>query len=233
MKRTYNNIIRILRTGDGFTLIEIMVALAIGTLIMIMVHSAHRSVLISVRSVTENTQFHENVNLAVRRMTRDIECAVISPDNKFIQFKGENQITPPKRGSISFVTVNRSENMISGDLRSEYRQTDVKSVQYYLRPDKKYQGLFFLMRIDKNLYDTKNDDDNSSPSTPKFESLLLENVIDMEFEFSAGTDWNSKWEMNNALPTAIRTTIKVKDFKGKDQTFIFLANPAANRKDLK
>lgn len=233
MKKILKTLHSIIRSDNGFTLIEIVVALAIGTIIMIMVHTAHKSVLTSIRAVSENTQFHENINLAIRRMSRDIESTLYQPDNKFITFKGENQVTPPKKGSISFVTVNKSENTISGDIKSEYRQSDVKSVQYYLRPDKKFQGLFFLMRIEKNLYDNKSEDDKNSPDAPKFESLLLENITDVEYEFSTGTDWSSKWENINAVPSAIKTIIKVKDFKAREQVFTFIACPAVTRKDMK
>jgi prepilin-type N-terminal cleavage/methylation domain-containing protein len=229
--RMIGRIRNIIRSDSGFSLLEIVVALAIGSIVMVMINSAHRTVLSSVKNVTQVAQFYENVNIAVRRMSRDIECAVFRQDNKSIVFKGDNQISPPKSGTISFVTVNRNELLVSGDLKSEYRETDVKSVQYRIRPDKRYPGLFFLVRAEKNLYDTREEDD-TSPLLPQFESLVLENVTDVEYEFSSGDSWNSKWDLPG-LPAAVHITIKVKDYKGKDEVFSFTCIPMASRKDLK
>lgn len=225
-------LLSIVRSDSGFSLIEIVVALAIGSLIMIMIQTAHKSILTSVRSVTENAQFYETVNLAIRRISRDIECAIYRQDNRFIIFKGENHLSPPKRGQITFVTVNSSEFAASGDLKSEYRETDVKTVQYSLRPDKKFPGLFFLMRADKNLYETREEDDTSAPLT-QYETLVLENVTDIDFEFSSGgSDWSAKWD-SPGVPWAVRTTLKAKNFRGKEEIFIFTCVPAAARKDFK
>jgi prepilin-type N-terminal cleavage/methylation domain-containing protein len=214
--------------NEGFSLIEIIVAMAIGTIIMIMINTAHRSILRSVRDVTGVAEFHENVNLAIRRMDRDIESMMIRPTNKFLAMKGSNQPAELKRGILSFITVNSHEFVIEGSLGSEVHETDVKSIKYYLRPDKKYPGVNFLMRAEKNLYDTKDDDTSNDPDIPQYESLVLENVVDLQFDFMADTQWENKWDNLNP-PKQVKTTIRVKNYRGTEETYTFISLPSSAR----
>ena len=214
--------------NEGFSLIEIIVAMAIGTIIMIMINTAHRSILRSVRDMTGIAEFHENVNLAVRRIDRDIESMMIRPSNKFLAMKGSNEPSDLKRGILSFVTVNPHEFVIEGNVGSEVHETDVKSIKYDLRPDKKYPGVNFLMRAEKNLYDTKDDESSNIPDIPQYESLVLENVVDLQFDFMADTQWDNKWDNLNP-PKQVKTTIRVKNYLGVEETFTFISLPSSAR----
>ena len=210
------------RDNAGFTLIEIVVATAVGTMIMLMIYSANRAIMFSIKDLTGVAEFHENINLSVRQMERDISCTVINPNNKNIQFKGENQFGQNSNGRLRFVTVNRHSFTMLGDVTSEVHQTDVKEVQYYLKPDPKYPGLFLMMRSEKNLYDTHNEDGSVDAVAPETESLLLENITDLKFEFAADRSFDDRWN-ETAPPKAVRTTIRMKNYRGKDEVITFVS----------
>jgi type II secretion system protein J len=213
--------------NDGFSLIEVIVALSISSVLLLMIYSAHHAIIRSVKSVTEIAEFHENINLAIRRIDKDITSIYSSKDNKNLIFSGDNKENPPHHGMISFITINTHDIVVRGDLSSESHETDVKTVGYYLRADPEHSGLFFLMRSEKNLYDVRDEEEGTKTDTvTPNDSIVLENVTDLYFEFFAERQWDRKWQADQP-PRAIRTTLKLKDYRGTDTTFVFISMPAA------
>lgn len=220
---------------SGFTLLEILVAIAIGSIIMLMISSAHRNVIKRVKDLTAIAEYHENLNLAIRRMDRDIECIMLNPSSTKAVFSGSNNENEPKNGTITIVTINSRSQIITGGLNENPMDTDIKTVSYFLKKDPDYQGLYFLIRSERNLYRPErllDDDDQSNESnsdnedtTPSFESVILENVVDISFEFTEDRQWNYRWE-SKTPPKAIRTKLHVKTYKGKDEIFTFISTPA-------
>ena len=209
--------------SSGFTLFELLVATAVSSIVMLMIYSAHKTIMFSIRDLAGIAEFHESLNLTFRHLDRDISCIVVNRDNKQLVFKGENAVgSANSAGSISLVTVNRHSFIALGGIEDEAGQTDVKQVKYFLKKDPQYQGLNFLMRAEKNLYDTKTEDGSSDTVAPETESLLLENVVDISFEFMADTKWDSKWSDTNP-PRAIRTTLKIRNYRGKEETFTIVS----------
>jgi prepilin-type N-terminal cleavage/methylation domain-containing protein len=218
----------VLSSREGFSIIELLVALAVSSIIMLMIYSAHHAIIKTVRDLTGVAEFHENINIAIRRINRDITGMYINPDNKFVKFHVENRMTGAHLASFSFQTINPHGRVIRGDASSESHETDIKTVKYFLRSDPKFPGLFFLMREDKNLYETKSDEDASKPDeVTSFESLVLENVVDLTAECTADTQWDVRWQ-DGQFPRAMRITLRVKNFRGNDEEFTFIAIPVMN-----
>lgn len=219
---------RTISSTDGFSLIELVVALAVSSVIMLMIYSAHHAIIKNVTELTGVSEFHENINIAIRRMTRDIEGMYINQDNKFIKFHVENSMSGLSNASLSFQTINPHGKVIRGDASAESHETDVKSVKYFLRPDPKFAGLYFLMREEKNLYETKGEEDLSKPDEiTSFESLVLENVIDLTAECTADSQWDKRWQ-DGQFPRAMRITLRVKNYRGNEESFVFTAIPSMN-----
>ena len=57
-------------TNEGFTLIEILVATAIASLILIMAYASYRSIFDSIKRSTGRSEFYENVNLAIMKIEK-------------------------------------------------------------------------------------------------------------------------------------------------------------------
>ncbi len=102
-----------LRGWAGFSLIEVIVATAVSSVILLIVYSAHRSIMTSIFDLTGVAEFHENVSLAVQRMDRDISYAYAQKFNERVCFIGENQMGQTANGRLDFITTDFSRESIS------------------------------------------------------------------------------------------------------------------------
>ena len=108
--------------------------------------------------------------------------------------------------------------MLAGNQKKEAHQSDIREVGYYLKEDEETQGLYYLIRREQNHYD-------ENPEEGGKESILLENVMDLRFEFKRSRSWTAKWDAsrNKRMPTGVRTTIKLKNYRGSEVSFIFIS----------
>jgi type II secretion system protein J len=217
-KRVKHIIFKFWGNSSGFTLFEVIVSIAVSTFILLMVYSSHNSITKAIYKVTGIADFYENVNLTTGRIDKDISCAYFNKDNKNIILTGKNNYEYPFRGKLNFVTVDHQELSILSDPKKSYPKSDVKEIGYFLRPDKKIQDLFFLVRREKRHFDNE-------PETGGEMDILLENVVDIKFEFRKGNDWTNNWDSkeNNNFPKIIKTTLKVRNYNKQEEEFILLS----------
>ncbi len=205
---------------SGFSLLEVLVAATVSSIILMMIYTAHRSIMFSVRDMAGIAEFYENVNLASRRIDRDLQCTLTVDDNKRLFLVGENAMSEPYKGSVSFVTAMKSDLYVSGSLSDHAHTSDIKEVGYYLKEDPVYPGIFFLMRREAPVYDEERTEGGHS-------SILLENVVDIRFEFGLANtpNWDARWdtETKTRFPDAVRTTLTVKNYRGTSETFTFVS----------
>ena len=204
--------------SSGFTLFEVVVGIAVSTLVLLMIYSSHRSITKAVYQVTGIADFYENVNLAVRRIDKDISCAYFNKDNKNIILAGKNNYESPFNGILNFVTVDHQDLSILSNPKTPYPRSDIKEVGYSLTPDKKIHDIFFLVRREKVHVD-------SEPETGGDQDVLLENVVDLKFEFRKGNDWTKSWDSRetNVFPKIIKTTLTVKNYNNQEEEFVFIS----------
>lgn len=203
-------------TDDGgFTLIEIMVATAIASIILIMAYSSYKSIFDSIKRSTGRAEFYENVNLALMKIDQDLSNIYFTRNNKKITFISE---TVRNNSRIDFVTVNHSALMIAGQGNTPVRQSDIVQVGYFLREAKNTIDLYHLIKREKPNYW---DDD---PLTGGTDNVLLPNVVSLKFEFHKGNDWASDWDsrQNNMFPRAVKTTLVVKNYQAQEEKFEFI-----------
>ena len=199
----------------GFTLIEIMVATALASIILIMAYASYRSIFDSIKRSTGRSEFYENVNLALMKIDQDISNAYYTRANKNITFICEND-----RGNsrLDFVTVNHNDFLMTGKMNTPARMSDVRGVGYFLREAKNTVDLFHLIKREKvNYWD-------EDPLGGGTEHLLLPNVVSLKFEFHKGNDWADDWDsrQNNMFPRAVKTTLVVKNYQAQEEKFEFV-----------
>lgn len=204
--------------NSGFTLIEILVATAISTVILLLIYSAHTSITTAIHRLTGVADFYENINLALKRIDRDISCSYFSRQNRELNFISESNYDSPHDGRLNFVTIDNKELNMIVSLKEPFPKSDVKEVGYYLKADEEISGLNFLMRREENHYDDE-------PESGGMSDIVLENVIDILFEFKKGNDWTNQWDSreHQRFPRAVRTTLRVKNYNEKDEEFIFIS----------
>lgn len=205
--------------GDrGFSLLEVIIATAVSSVILLMVYSAHRSIMAAIYDLTGVADFYENVGLAVQRIDKDISYIFHSRFNNRVQFIGSNDFGDRSNGRIQFVSSEYAEQVLLASPKAQYPKSDIREVGYYLRQDREKPGLYNLMRREENHYD-------EDPETGGDESVLLENVVDIKFDFRQQNEWTDKWDTreHRRFPQAVKTTLKVKNYRGVDEDFIFLS----------
>ncbi len=204
--------------NSGFSLLEMIIATAVSSIILLMVYSAHRSIMTSIYDLTGVADFYENINLAMNRIDKDLSYAYFSRYNTKITFIGENSSGTFSNGRLNFVTAEYNDMMLAVNPKAPLPRSDIHEVGYSLLQDKTKPGLFSLMRRQDIHYD-------NNPETGGAESVLLENVVDVKFEFRQRNEWEEKWDSRDdqKYPQAVRTTLKVKNYRGSDEEFVVLS----------
>jgi type II secretion system protein J len=212
MRRLYTMTRSLLDDERGFTLIEMVVAMSVSSLILIMAYTAHRSVIASIRHSAGVAGFYESLNLALYRVDKDLTYTFSNRLNPNVQISGENSSGTFSNGKISFVAVDRVASTVSSNPRETFPRSDIKEVGYYLTedktPDPGYEGSYLLMRREKLTYD-------DTPQTGGASSVLLKHVADIKFEFWLRNDWSSHWDSKNdkKFPVAVRTTLRMRTYR--------------------
>ena len=205
------------KDNAGFSLIEVMVSLTISSVILLIIYSAHTSITKAIYNLTGVADMYENLNLAINMIDRDISSAYYNRSNKNVCFIGESDFDPPYNGKLNFITTEHQSFVMLGNLETPFPKSDIREVGYYLKPDPEANGFFYLMKREENHYD-------DDPESGGEENILLENVIDLQFEFKKGNDWAKQWDSRerNRYPKAIKTTLRIKTYGGQEKDFMFL-----------
>jgi len=174
----------------GFTLVEILISLAILAIIVASTFTIFRSASKSWQKGEIRSERYQNARSAISKISVEISQAVIS-SNSLCRFTGDKN----KVSFISFVTTG------SGIF-------ELSEVGFWLDGAKK-----LLMRNDEI-------DPDYDFTTYGHSDILSENVSKLEFSYFDGRVWTDTWSSDQALgvglPKAVKVKIKVDDKKAKE-----------------
>ncbi len=189
----------------GFTLVEMLIALAILAMIVVSTFTIFRSSSRSWQKGEARSKRYHNARMAIGKMSTEISQAVIS-ENTLSEFIGE-------KDEVSFISFVSSASGIF----------ELTEVEYWLDAGEK-----FLMRNE----DTEPDYDFT---TQDYSDILAEGISQLEFSYYDGKEWTESWgtetaaedeedeegegfkqEKENILPKAVKIRIKVEGKKGKE-----------------
>lgn len=178
---------------QGFTLVEILIALAILAMIVVSTFTIFKSSSNSWQKGEARSERYQNARTAIGRMSTEISQAVIS-ENGSDRFIGNKE----DMSFISFVST-------AGGV---FELTEVK---YWLDPEQ-----MLLMRNE----DTEPDYDFA---TQDYSDVLADNISGLEFFYYDGKDWSDKWDSDAdaaGLPKAVKIRMKTEDKQGREsETF--------------
>ena len=199
------------RSNEGFSLIEIMVATVIASLIFVMVATSYKSIIKSIKDLTGYAEFYENINLAMSRIDRDLSNLYRAADNKNVNMVGT---IDGNRSTLNFITIDHRDFNVRGGIRRTCPVSDIREIGYHLVEDGEIPGLFRLMRREQSPYDEDVEHGGS-------ESVILDNVLSIKFEYLQGNDFSDVWDSREThkFPQGIRTVLEVKDYRGETETF--------------
>lgn len=208
--------------NEGLSLVEVLVAVSLSSIVMIIVYSANRTVIFSIKNLSGVVDFYQQINLAQRRIDSDINSLLYDSNNKSINLIGEINTGISSGSKITFVTINSNDFFVRKDLDSPTYDSDVKQISYYLKTDPQFPDVNFLIRKETILYNKDNDEITNSSE----ESVILTNVKNLKFEYSLRSSWQDKWDSSQTrrFPKSVKTVITLMDFQNREHVFEFISN---------
>ena len=174
----------------GFTLVEILISLAILAIIVASTFTIFRSASKSWQKGEIRSERYQNARNAISKISAEISQAVIN-SNSLCKFTGDKN----RVSFISFVTTG------SGVF-------ELSEVEFWLDTTKK------LLMLNDEI------DPDYDFTTYGRSEILSENISELEFSYSDGVIWTDTWNSDQALgvglPKAVKVKIKVNDKKAKE-----------------
>jgi len=200
------------KNNSGFTLIEMLVATAVSSVILLMVYTAYSSIIKSVNQGEVASRYYEEINLVLRKIDADLLNTYWNRNLKNINFISTIEGNSSR---LNFVTGEFKSNRIILSIKESYPASDINEVGYYLKEDSK-TGKYGLIRRSEIHYD-------NLPLEGGIEELILANIDSIKFAFKYGNDWVDTWDSSEKkrLPTGIKTTLVAIDPYNNKDTYEF------------
>jgi general secretion pathway protein J len=184
---------------QGFTLIEVLLAVALSTLLMMAIYWTYFSINRSIDAATENQEVLETGRLLSELIKKDIRGirAGVFP------FVGKNEVIDGQiAGQIEFVTTAK----LTGE------KPALRRIGYALISNNK----------DERILVRKESTDLNSALTSTARIFEVSRIVSgFQLEFYNGTDWVAEWDSTatGAPPKQIRVIMDVVDAKGNNRRF--------------
>jgi type II secretion system protein J len=212
----------------GFTLIEVLIAIAIFALLMIAVYQTFDQSVRSYQTVERSRDLNETARLILDRIQDDLQSAVIFTDNPDMVLVGEDGTGPGGQPTdrLVFATLNHLP------LDPNAPESDLAEVEYQIRPDPETRAPLLVRREKAYL-----DDDHEKGGVV---TVLSDKVQGLNFRYFDGTEalkeaWDgralgdqvahdqgqelSRTVNTGVLPQAVETTLVIRDADGRDVAF--------------
>ena len=214
------------KNSKSFTLIELMLASLIISLIMLSVYGSVLGGLRAWREGSSRTERHQMIQIALEEISRELRGAYIASNNPQIKFVGELE-------KMDFVYATATSDR--GQLpQASY---DLCLVSYYLTEEEEWQ-LRKLMRQGSMIpyafefpsvslmeeEDSKlMSEERTIPYTEEFSSVSAEEIINsvfsLGFRYYSQGEWQEAWDSNRDLPQTVQISLVLQDEKGSKETF--------------
>nr|WP_321403770.1 type II secretion system protein GspJ [uncultured Desulfobacter sp.] len=192
---------------DGFTLMEVMLALVIFSFVMVMLFSSFNAFISTGQAISNGVDYNERARDAFRRIQDDLteiyvpEPRIASVQNNADDQKGDVFQMTGSEKSVGGQTFSLLEfTSISGIQTGRSRPSGVVRVTYYVR--KNNQELFDLCRAERPIGSDRETDSCSDP-------VLVENITGFTIEFvdakgNEHQEWDADTDSGGAsIPSAL------------------------------
>ena len=199
------------RNNAGFTLIEMLVATALASFILLAIYAANFTFIKSITQGSIISDYYTSINMVLRRIDRDILNAYWADNSKDVYFISNLEGGFSK---LNFVTVERKDYRMINNIKKDSPSSDIHEVGYYLK--KNDAGQYDLIRRSLIHYQISSIDEGE-------EEIILKNVKSLRFSFKSGNDWVDRWDTKEGmkLPPGIKTTLVVIDMNNNDDIYEF------------
>jgi general secretion pathway protein J len=186
------------RNPSGFTLIEVLLAVALSALLLTVVYWTYFSINRSITAATENQEAFETGRTLTELIKKDIRGI---RTGRFPLVAKNEETEGFAAGQIEFVT----------SVRTATDQTILRRIGYSLIVTDKHERVL-VRRESTNL---------TAPFDSTARAYEVSRIVNaFQLELYNGTEWVKEWNSGSGeTPKQIRVTIDVADEKGKNRTF--------------
>ncbi len=185
----------------AFTLIELMVALAVSAVILVIINSILFGAIHLREKTAEAVTQTLPVDRAVAIMKQDllgILPANTKSSNSLVRLMGTDAVVTGLAQPLGV------EIYCVGQISDEVPWGDIQKVDYWLQPPTNrtdVPGKDLIRGVTRNLL-------SATPIQPEQQQVLLSGVQNLQFSFFDGTNWNDTWSTTlTNIPIAIKTSI--------------------------
>jgi general secretion pathway protein J len=205
----------------GFTLIEVMVSMAIISIIATLIYAGFSQTSQNKRRIEFELDRYHEIRMGIERMTRELSMAFVSGQanpNLALQavrtcFIGKDS---GKGSRIDFTSFSHQR------LYRDAHESDQNELSYYMDDDRKNPGQSVLVRREQR----RIDDD---PQLGGQGQILISNVTKFELSYLEPMtfQWLSTWDtvqaamQPNRLPSQVRIKLTVPNVRGKGPVQVF------------
>jgi general secretion pathway protein J len=190
----------------GFTLLEVLVASAILSLVLAALYGVFSRTLASQRLAEERAERSRSARIVLLRLGEDLQASLPFTRGSS-RFSGETrQGNTFPEGTLSFVSLAHTPVSSAG------HESDVNEIGYALFPNPEAPGSYQLVRrvnLDPGVADPAADRALSREGYP-----LLSRVRGLRLRFFDGRVWREEWGQDDTrakLPQAVEATLYVQD----------------------
>ncbi len=196
---------------NGFTLIEIIVAITVFATILTIIYSVFYTTVRARQTSEEVAEIYSRGINFIRNFSREIECAYVAPvwagGPRTTIFKAEKDSVNGRDMDILTFT-----HLCHQYVENEtINQSDHEEVTYFWQRDPVTDTINLMKRVDSTM---DNDPEKGGIVFP-----ALENVVEFRLTFFNGTDWVEDWQDNGTLPNAVHLYLVLKDKGGGEVPF--------------
>jgi general secretion pathway protein J len=204
--------------AGGFTLIEVMLALAIMTFVTALLWGSFSQTAKVKKRMEDAQERTHTIRVALMRMTREVEMAFLSDSEKPGVEERRTMFVGVTHGDFDEF---RFSYLGHQRMRADRPEADTAVVSYFPEPDPEDRMATNLMRRETRRLETKD------PTKISGETYVLcPAVVRVKFSFYdyKKKEWKEEWNTNGAdglqyLPTQVRISLTVIDERGRPATF--------------
>jgi general secretion pathway protein J len=202
----------------GFTLLEIMVAMAILATVTTLIWSSFRDTFRTKKQVEDISMRYRTLRVALNRIARDISQAYLSQNEDTGQAERRTLFVGKRKFDIDEL---RFSYFGHQRLYQDADECDTAQVSYYGMKNRE-TGKMDLMRRETRRLQYLKIEDNAGET-----DLLCDDVVRLKLDYWDARDkqWREEWVTNVAdgqpdrLPARVRVTLTVRDERGKEIPF--------------
>ncbi len=203
----------------GFTLMEVLIAMTITTIIGSLVWSSFTTGFKAKEVVEEEADIYRELRAGTSRLTRELSMAFISENYDHTRYR-DNQDRPTfftgEENELSFTMLGHQR------LVQDAKESDQSVVFYKVDRDPEEKGVNSLLRCENPVINEESD----RCADNRWETLIS-NVKEIEFKYwdNQKKEWVDTWDTKRNdhpynLPDRVRIELTAKNELGKDQKYV-------------